>query len=74
MSSSTPKKTKTSIIIVSKTGSLSECVVETDQETTIDELTTILSKKCGYKNPDGFNCYHTWRYKNKNKDKNKNKK
>ena len=69
MSSSTPKKTKTSIIIVSKTGSLSECVVETDQETTIDELTTLLSKKCGYKNPDGFSCYHTWRYKNKNKDK-----
>lgn len=71
MSSSTPKKTKTSIIIISKTGSLSECVVETDQETTIDELTTLLSKKCGYKNPDGFSCYHTWRYKNKNKNKDK---
>jgi len=66
---SSSKKTKTSIIIVSKTGSLSECVVETDQETTIDELTTILSKKCGYKNPEGFICYHTWRYKNKNKSK-----
>ena len=57
--------TKTSIVIISKSGSLSECVVETKTETTIDELTILLSKKCGFRNPDGFSCYHTWRYKNK---------
>jgi hypothetical protein len=60
---------KTQIIIVSITGSLSECVVETNKETTLDELTTILSKKCGYKKPDGFSCYHTYKYKNKSKSK-----
>ena len=59
--------TKTSIVIVSKTGSLTECVVEPANETTLDELTVLLSKKCGYRNNEGFSCYHTWRYKNKKK-------
>ena len=59
--------TKTSIVIISKTGSLSECVVEPASETTLDELTVLLSKKCGYRNHDGFSCYHTFRYKNKKK-------
>ena len=59
--------TKTSIVIVQKTGSLTECVVEPASETTLDELTVLLSKKCGYRNHDGFSCYHTFRYKNKKK-------
>lgn len=59
--------TKTTIIIVSKSGTLSECQVEAKNETTIEELTVLLSKKCGYRNHDGFSCYHTWRYKNKKK-------
>ena len=63
----TNTNTKTSIVIISKTGSLSECVVEPASETTLDELTVILSKKCGYRNHDGFSCYHTFRYKNKKK-------
>jgi hypothetical protein len=65
-SKSTPN-TKTSIVIVSKTGSLTECIVEPACETTLDELTVLLSKKCGYRNHDGFSCYHTFRYKNKKK-------
>jgi hypothetical protein len=65
---SNPKSnTQTSIVIISKTGSLSECVVEPGSETTLDELTVLLSKKCGYRNHDGFSCYHTFRYKNKKK-------
>jgi len=70
-----PSTTKTTIVIISKTGSLSECQVETTKETTIEELTVLFSKICGYRNHDGFSCHHTWRYKNKdkNKDKNKNK-
>lgn len=67
MSPSTSVATKTTIVIVSKTGTLSECVVQPNKETTIDELTVLLSKKCGYRNHDGFSCYHTWRYKNKHK-------
>lgn len=59
--------TKTSIVIISKAGSLSECVVETKNETTIEELTLLLSKKCGFRNPEGFSCYHTWRYRNKHR-------
>ena len=59
---------KTQIVIVSKTGSLSQCIVETNKETTLDELTTILSKKCGNKKSDGFSCYHTYKYKNNKKD------
>ena len=57
--------TKTTIVIVSKSGSLSECVVEPNKETTVGELAVLLSKKCGYRNPEGFVCCHTWRYKNK---------
>lgn len=56
---------KTQIIIVSKSGSLSECIVETNKEATLEELTNILSKKCGNKKSDGFSCYHTYKYKNK---------
>ena len=56
---------KTQIIIVSKLGSLSECIVETNKEATLEELTNILSKKCGNKKSDGFSCYHTYKYKNK---------
>ena len=58
---------KTKIVIVSKTGSLTESIVETNKETTLDELTTILSKKCANKKSDGFSCYHTYKYKNKKK-------
>jgi hypothetical protein len=58
---------KTQIVIVSKSGSLSQCIVETNKETTLDELTNILSKKCGNKKSDGFSCYHTYKYKNKKK-------
>ena len=56
---------KTQIVIVSKSGSLSECIVETNKEATLEELTNILSKKCGNKKSDGFSCYHTYKYKNK---------
>jgi hypothetical protein len=56
---------KTQIVIVSKSGSLSECIVETKKEASLDELTNILSKKCGNKKSDGFSCYHTYKYKNK---------
>jgi hypothetical protein len=65
MSPSSSAATKTTIVIVSKAGSLSECVVEPNNETTIGELTILLSKKCGYRNPEGFACCHTWRYRNK---------
>jgi len=58
---------KTKIVIVSKTGSLTETIVETNKETTLSELTTILSKKCANKKSDGFSCYHTYKYKNKKK-------
>lgn len=59
------KDTDTTIILVSKTGTLSECVVQPASESTLEELTVLLSKKCGYRNHHGFSCYHTWRYKNK---------
>ena len=58
---------KTKIVIVSKTGSLTETNVETNKEMTLSELTTILSKKCANKKSDGFSCYHTYKYKNKKK-------
>jgi len=61
------KNTKTKIVLVSKDGSLSECVLEPGSETTIEQLTILLSKKCGYRKHDGFSCYHTYRYKNKRK-------
>jgi hypothetical protein len=63
----TGSNTKTTIVIVSKTGTLSECIVEPTEDTTLEQLTVLLSKKCGYRNHDGFSCYHTWRYKNKSK-------
>jgi len=69
----TGSNTKTSIVIVSKTGTLSECIVEPTEDTTIEQLTVLLSKKCGYRNNDGFSCYHTWRYKNKSKRNSKKK-
>jgi hypothetical protein len=56
---------KTTIVVISKSGTLSECQVEPQNDTTLQELTILLSKKCGYRNHDGFSCYHTWRYKNK---------
>lgn len=59
------QNTKTTIVLISKVGSLSECVVEPASETTLEELTILLSKKCGYRNHNGFSCYHTYRYKNK---------
>jgi len=59
--------TKTTIVIISKSGTLSECIVEPNEDTTLEQLTVLLSKKCGYRNHDGFSCYHTWRYKNKKK-------
>lgn len=61
------KKSATTIVIVSKTGTLSETVVEPENETTLEELTILLSKKCGYRNHDGFSCYHTYKYKNNKK-------
>jgi hypothetical protein len=60
---------KTQIVIVSKSGSLSQCIVETNKEATLEELTNILSKKCGNKKSDGFSCYHTYKYKNKKRRK-----
>ena len=65
MSPSSSAATKTTIVIVSKSGSLSECVVEPNKETTLGDLAILLSKKCGYRNPEGFMCCHTWRYRNK---------
>jgi hypothetical protein len=59
------KDTQTSIAIISKTGTLSEEIVEPESDTTIEKLTILLSKKCGNRNHDGFSCYHTWKYKNK---------
>jgi len=61
------KKTATTIVIISKTGVLSEVVVAPESETTLEELTILLSKKCGYRNHTNFSCYHTYKYKNKKK-------
>ena len=63
----TSKNTQTSIVIISKTGTLSECLVEPEHETTVEQLTVLLSKKCGNRNHNDFSCYHTWKYKNKKK-------
>ena len=49
--------TKTTIVIISKGGSLSECVVEPSAKITLEELTVLLSKKCGNRNHEGFSCY-----------------
>ena len=65
MTNHTTHNTKTAIVIISKGGSLSECVVEPSAKTTLEELTVLLSKKCGNRNHDGFSCYHTYKYKNK---------
>lgn len=65
MTNHTIHNTKTAIVIISKGGSLSECVVEPSAKTTLEELTVLLSKKCGNRNHDGFSCYHTYKYKNK---------
>lgn len=67
MSPSTSAATKTTIVIVSKTGTLAECIVDPKNETTLEDLTLLLSKKCGFRSSEGFSCYHTWRYKNKHK-------
>jgi len=67
MSPSTSAATKTTIVIVSKTGTLSESIVDPKNETTLEDLTLLLSKKCGFRSSEGFSCYHTWRYKNKHK-------
>ena len=67
MSPSCSAATKTTIVIVSKTGTLSESIIDPNSETTLDELTILLSKKCGFKVSNGFSCYHTWKYKNKHK-------
>lgn len=66
-STETLKNTQTSIVVISKTGTLSECMVEPEHETTVEQLTVLLSKKCGYRNHNDFSCYHTWKYKNKKK-------
>lgn len=65
MTNHTIRNTKTSIVIISKGDSLSECVVEPSAKTTLEELTVLLSKKCGNRIHDGFSCYHTYKYKNK---------
>ena len=61
------KDTDTTIVLISKTGTLSECIVQPENDSTVEQLTILLSKKCGYRNHDGFSCYHTWRYKNNKK-------
>jgi hypothetical protein len=67
MSPSTSAATKTTIVVVSKTGVPSECIVEPKEDTTLEELTVLLAKKCGFRIHEGFSCYHTWKYKNKRK-------
>lgn len=56
---------KTRIVIVSKTGVVSNTEITTKASTDIDELTETLSKKCDHKKSTGFSCYHTWRVRNK---------
>ena len=65
MTNHTIHNTKTTIVIISKGGSLSECVVEPSAKITLEALTILLSKKCGNRNHEGFSCYHTYKYKNK---------
>lgn len=59
-------KETTSVVIVSKSGKLTETDIVTNTITGIQELTEILSKKCDNKKSTGFSCYHTWRFRNKN--------
>jgi hypothetical protein len=61
-----PSKETTSVVIVSKSGKLTETDIVTNTVTGIQELTEILSKKCDNKKSTGFSCYHTWRFRNKN--------
>lgn len=61
-----PSKETTSVVIVSKSGKLTETDIVTNTVTGIQELTEILSKKCDNKKSTGFSCYHTWRVRNKN--------
>lgn len=65
MTNHTIHNTKTTIVVISKGGSLTECVVEPSAKITLEELTILLSKKCGNRNHEGFSCYHTYKYKNK---------
>lgn len=58
-------KETTSVVIVSKSGKLTETDIVTNTITGIQELTEILSKKCDNKKSTGFSCYHTWRVRNK---------
>ena len=60
------KMETTQIIIVSKSGKLTETSIVTNTITSVKELTEILSKKCDNKKSTGYSCYHTWRYRNKN--------
>ena len=59
-------KETTSIVIVTKSGKLTETDIVTNTITGVQELTEILSKKCDNKKSTGFSCYHTWRVRNKN--------
>jgi hypothetical protein len=59
-------KETTSVVIVAKSGKLTETDIITNTITGIQELTEILSKKCDNKKSTGFSCYHTWRFRNKN--------
>lgn len=59
-------KETTSVVIVAKSGKLTETDIVTNTITGIQELTEILSKKCDNKKSTGFSCYHTWRFRNKN--------
>jgi hypothetical protein len=59
------EKETTQIIIISKTGKLTETSIVTNTITSVKELTEILSKKCDNKKSTGYSCYHTWRYRNR---------
>ena len=59
-------KESTMVVIVSKSGKMTETDIVTNTITGIQELTEILSKKCDNKKSTGFSCYHTWRIRNKN--------
>lgn len=56
----------TQIIIVSKTGKLTETDIVTNTVTSIEELKEILSTACDNKKSTTFSCYHTWRFRNRN--------
>jgi len=56
----------TQIIIVAKTGKLTETDIVTNTVTSIEELKDILSTACDNKKSTTFSCYHTWRFRNRN--------